>query len=176
MFDGFCEDIRTMRSFFETNLMLADVVPELDFFDAEKPIHARARHLLACKVNSCRTEKALLSDGGITTNASLHMCAIGLRSVIRKGIYLENVLMFGADYFDCRNSLNPITESQIPLAIGENSMIKNTIIGKNVRIGNDIYLTPCGKPDGYEHNGMQIKDGRLCITGNREIPDNTIVE
>jgi glucose-1-phosphate adenylyltransferase len=116
-----------------------------------------------------------LSDGGIIINASLNRCVIGLRLVIRKGTYLEHVLIFGADYFDCPNSLNPITESQIPLGIGEKSIIKNTIIDKNVRVGNNAYLIPYGKPDGYEHNGMHIKDGILSITRNTEIPDNTIV-
>ncbi|MDR1173810.1 MAG: glucose-1-phosphate adenylyltransferase [Puniceicoccales bacterium] len=175
VFDGFWEDIGTIGSFFETNLMLTDVVPEFDFFDAENPIYTRARYLPACKVNSSRIEKTLLSDGCIITDAILSRCVIGLRSVIRKGTYLENVLMFGADYFDCPLAKNKVINSSIPLGIGENSIIKNTIIDKNARIGNNVYLTPYGKPDGYEHNGTYVKDGILCITRNAEIPNNTVI-
>jgi glucose-1-phosphate adenylyltransferase len=175
VFDGFWEDIGTVGSFFETNGMLTDMVPEFDFFDAENPIYTRARYLPACKVNSCRIEKTLLSDGCIITDAILNRCVIGLRSVIRKGAYLENVLMFGADYFDCPGATGRIAKSPIPLCIGKNSIIKNTIIDKNARIGNNVYMTPHGKPDGYEHNGIFIKDGILCVTRNAEIPNNTVI-
>jgi glucose-1-phosphate adenylyltransferase len=175
VFDGFWEDVGTVRSFFETNLMLTDVVPEFDFFDAENPIYTRARYLPACKVNSCQMERTLLSDGCIITNATLNRCVIGIRSVIGKGTYLENVLMFGADYFDSPISANRSEESQIPLGIGENSIIKNAILDKDVRIGNRVYLTPYGKPDGYECMGMHVKDGILCITRNAEIPDGTMI-
>ncbi|MDR2779436.1 MAG: glucose-1-phosphate adenylyltransferase [Puniceicoccales bacterium] len=175
IFDGFWEDIGTIGSFFETNLMLTDMVPEFDFFDAENPIYTRARYLPACKVNSCQIEKTLLSDGCIITDATLNRCVIGLRSVIRKGTYLENVLMFGADYFDYPTVATQTADSPIPLGIGENSIIKNTIIDKNVRIGNNVYLAPFDKPEGYEHNGMYVKDGVLCITRNTEIPNNTVI-
>jgi glucose-1-phosphate adenylyltransferase len=174
VFDGFWEDIGTVRSFFETNLMLTDVIPEFDFFDAENPIYTRARYLPACKVNSCQMERTLLSDGCIITNAVLNRCVIGLRSVIRHGTYLENVLMFGADYFDCSSLADGARTQEIPLGIGENSVIKNAIIDKDVRIGNNVYLTPNGKPDGYESCGMHVKDGILCIARNTAIPDNTV--
>ncbi|MDR1402000.1 MAG: glucose-1-phosphate adenylyltransferase [Puniceicoccales bacterium] len=174
VFDGFWEDIGSVKSFFDTNLMLTDVVPEFDFFDAENPIYTRARYLPACKVNSCRMERTLLSDGCIITNATLIRCVVGLRSVIGSGTYLENVLMFGADYFDCQNLSESTGQHKIPLGIGENSVIKHAIIDKDARIGKNVHMTPHGKPNGYESNGICVKDGILCITRNAEIPDNTI--
>jgi glucose-1-phosphate adenylyltransferase len=175
VFDGFWEDIGTVKSFFDTNLMLTDVIPEFDFFDAENPIYTCARYLPACKVNSCQIERTLLSDGCIITNAVLSRCVIGLRSVIGRGTYLENVLMFGADYFDCPNLMDSGQNTAIPLGIGENSTIKNAIIDKNVRIGNNVYITPYGKPEGYEYGGVYVKDGILCIARNTVIPDNTVI-
>lgn len=173
VFDGFWEDIGTVRSFFETNLMLTDMVPEFDFFDADNPIYTRARYLPACKVNSCHMERTLLSDGCIVTNATLNRCVVGLRSIIRSGAYLEDVLMFGADYFDSVQSLSD-TPHNIPLGIGERSVIKRAIIDKDARIGNNVHLTPFGKQDGYSQDGMYVKDGILCITRDAEIPDNTV--
>ncbi|MDR0595718.1 MAG: glucose-1-phosphate adenylyltransferase [Puniceicoccales bacterium] len=170
IFDGFWEDIGTVRSFFDTNLMLTDVVPEFDFFDAKNPIYTCARYLPACKVNSSRIENTLLSDGCIITEAALNRCVVGLRSVIRKNAYLENVLMFGADYFDPSD----IAPNEIGLGVGENSVIKRTILDKNVRIGKNVYLSPDGKPDGYESDGLCIKDGILCVTNETVIKDNTI--
>jgi glucose-1-phosphate adenylyltransferase len=171
MFDGFWEDIGTVRSFFDTNLMLTDVVPEFDFFDAKNPIYTCARYLPACKVNSCCVENTLLSDGCIITEASLNRCVIGLRSVIKKSARLENVLMFGADYFD---SVDSAQQSEIELGVGENTIIKKAILDKNVRIGKNVRLSPDGKPDGYERDGLYIKDGILCVTNETVIKDNTI--
>lgn len=170
LFDGYWEDIGTIRSFFNTNLMLTDVVPEFDFFDAKNPIYTRARYLPACKVNSSQIENTLLSDGCIITGASLSRCVVGLRSVIRKNTHLENVLMFGADYFDSHDA----NDHEIAMGIGENTTIKNAIIDENVRIGNNVYLSPDGKPDGYEKDGLYVKDGILCIAEKAIIPDNTI--
>jgi glucose-1-phosphate adenylyltransferase len=169
-FDGFWEDIGTVRSFFNANLMLTDVVPEFDFFDAENPIYTHAKYLPACKVNSSRIENTLLSDGCIITDATLNRCVIGLRSVIRKNASLENVLMFGADCFDSNGN----GQREVELGVGENSVIKKAILDKNVRIGRNVYLSPDGKPDGYERDGLCIKDGILCVMSKTVIGDNTI--
>jgi glucose-1-phosphate adenylyltransferase len=170
MFDGFWEDIGTVRSFFDTNLMLTDVIPEFDFFDDKNPIYTCARYLPACKVNSSKIENTLLSDGCIITEATLNRCVIGLRAVIKKGAYLENVLMFGADYFDSHDT----TQKEVELGVGENSVIRKAILDKNVRIGRNVYLSPDGKPDGYERDGIHVRDGILCVTSETVIKDNTI--
>jgi glucose-1-phosphate adenylyltransferase len=119
-------------------------------------------------------ERTLLSDGCIITNATLVRSVVGLRSVIRRGTHIENVLMFGADYFDRQVLPGGSNDHKIPLGIGENSIIKNAIIDKDARIGSHVCLTPYGKPDGYENSGMCVKDGILCITRNAEIPDDTV--
>jgi ADP-glucose pyrophosphorylase len=50
--------------------------------------------------------------------------------------------MFGAYYFDYLTTSIEITNSPILLGIGENSILKNTIIDKNAKIGNSPYITP----------------------------------
>ena len=39
VFDGYWEDIGTVRSFFEANLQLTDEVPSFDFYDEDYPIY-----------------------------------------------------------------------------------------------------------------------------------------
>jgi glucose-1-phosphate adenylyltransferase len=172
VFDGFWEDIGTVRSFFNANLMLTDVVPEFDFFDAKNPIYTCARYLPACKVNSSKIENTLLSDGCIITEATLSRCVIGLRSVIRRNAHLENVLMFGADFFDSHDAAK--FRKEIQLGVGENSVIKHAILDKNVRVGKNVHLSPDGKPDGYERDGICIKNGILCVASETIIRDNTV--
>ena len=173
VFDGFWEDIGTVRSFFDTNLMLTDLVPEFDFFDSSSPIYTRARYLPSCKVNSCYMERSLLADGGIITGATLKRCVIGLRAIVREGVLLENVLFFGANFYDSFDCMQNETET-IPLGIGENSCIKNAIIDKNARIGKNVFMSPDGKLDGAYDNDIYVKDSILCIAKDAVIPNGTI--
>lgn len=173
VFDDFWEDVGTVRSFFDTNLMLTDSVPKFKFFDAENPIYTRARCLPACKIDNCKIESTLLSDGCIISGATLNRCVIGHRSVINHGSFLENVIMFGAGYFD-RGNAEVASRGDIQLGIGRDCVIKNAIIDKNVRIGDGVQIDPSGKPDGYEDYGIYVRDGIACVTRDAKIENGTI--
>ena len=173
VFDDFWEDVGTVRSFFDTNLMLTDSVPKFDCFDDENPIYTRARCLPACKIDNCKIESTLLSDGCIISCATLNRCVIGHRSVINHGSFLENVIMFGAGYFDRWNA-EVASRGDIQLGIGRDCVIKNTIIDKNVRIGDGVQIDPSGKPDGYEDYGIYVRDGIACVTREAKIENGTI--
>ena len=173
VFDDFWEDVGTVRSFFDTNLMLTDSVPKFDFFDGENPIYTRARCLPSCKIDNCKIGSTLLSDGCVITGAVLNRCVIGHRSVINHGSSLENVIMFGAGYFD-RGNAEVASRGDIPLGIGSDCVIKNAIIDKNVRIGDGVQIDPSGKPDGYEDYGIYVRDGIACITRDAKIENGTI--
>lgn len=173
VFDDFWEDVGTVRSFFDTNLMLTDSVPKFDFFDAENPIYTCARCLPACKIDNCKIENTLLADGCVITGAALNRCVIGHRSVINHGSSLENVIMFGAGYFD-RDNTEAVAKDNVPLGVGRDCVIKNAIIDKNVRIGDGVQIDPSGKPDGYEDYGIYVRDGIACVTRDAKIENGTI--
>jgi glucose-1-phosphate adenylyltransferase len=171
IFEGYWEDIGTVRSFFETNLMLTDLVPAFNFFDARNPIYTQPKTLPAAKINGSNMQKVLVADGAIISDATLKRCVISERSVICSHSELENVLMFGADFFEeiDRNTTLP------PLGIGNNCKIKNSIIDCNARIGNQCVLSPFNKPLIYDYsNDIYIRDGVLCIGKNAIIADGTI--
>jgi glucose-1-phosphate adenylyltransferase len=176
IFDGYWEDIGTVRSFFEANLMLADPVPAFNFFDNRHPIFTRPRYLPATKINSCQAERAVLADGCILSGATLKRCVIGIRSYIAEGTYLENVVMMGADHFNTLEDFEKPHNPQLPpLGIGRNCHIVNAIIDKNARIGHNVRLSPAGKPDQFEQGSIYIRDGILIVTKDGIIPDNTIL-
>jgi glucose-1-phosphate adenylyltransferase len=177
IFDDYWEDIGTVRAFFDTNLLLTDPVPPFNFYDAENLIYTHARYLPASKLNSCRTERAVISDGCIITDATLKRCVIGVRSVIREGTILENVVMMGADNFEAPEDLERNRNYQRPdIGIGRNCHIKNAIIDKNARIGNNVVLSPKGKPDLYEKDDIFVRDGVLLVNKNAVVPDNFVLE
>tara|TARA_B100001248_G_scaffold262738_1_gene262086 strand:- start:2125 stop:3318 length:1194 start_codon:yes stop_codon:yes gene_type:complete len=176
IFDGYWEDIGTVRAFFDANLMLTDPVPEFNFFDAYNKIYTRPRYLPGAKLNSCHIDRGVVADGAIITQAKLKRCVIGTRSVVSNGSILENVVMMGASEFETLDDLAENKRKGIPnLGIGEDCIIKDSIIDKDARIGNNVVLSPGGKPDKFERNGICVRDGVLCVLKDAIIPDGTVI-
>ena len=100
IFQGYWEDIGTIRAFFEANLALTDIIPPYSFFDREAPIYTRPRFLPASKINGVSIRNAIISDGCILTDARLERCVIGIRSIISSGAELRDVVLMGADYYE----------------------------------------------------------------------------
>ena len=168
-FQGYWEDIGTIRSFFEANLDLCSVVPEFDFFDSQAPIYTHARFLPATKINGGRIHHALLSDGCILTEAEIESSILGIRTVIEEGKSLRQCIVMGADYYAGAANC-PI--SRPPPGIGRNCRIERAIIDKNVHVGDGVVITPKGKdqnldgPDGLYY----IRDGIVVIPKDAVIP------
>ena len=176
VFDDYWEDIGTIASFFEANLMLTDNLPKFDFYNELAPIYTRPRNLAASKLNSCTVNHSVLAEGCILTETNLNRCIIGIRSIIRNGTQLENVYMMGADHYEHLDQLEDNERKHFPsLGIGYNCYIRNAILDRNVRIGNNVRLSPEGKPDGFQQGPIFIKDGILVIAKNGIVPDNTIL-
>jgi glucose-1-phosphate adenylyltransferase len=170
LFAGYWEDIGTIRSFFNANMALTDILPPFDFFDAERPIFTHPRYLPASKVNRSLMEQVILADGCLIDNAHLHRCVIGSCSVIRQNTHLENVLMMGSDSFEKKHGAMPI-----PGGIGSSCLIRNAIIDKNVHIGNRVRLVPDNHPNGYENHGCLVIDGVICVPRETVLPSDFVL-
>lgn len=174
IFDNYWEDIGTVRAFFDANLMLTDDNPDFDLYDDKQPIYTRARHLPPTSVVDCNMERTITANGCRLRGVTLRRCLIGVRSVINAGTHLENVFMMGADYFDDQQRRDRVG-TDIPIGIGENCDIRNAIIDKNARIGNNVRLSPEGKPDKFEAHGCYVRDGVLVVMKGSSIPDGTVI-
>ena len=175
IFEGYWEDIGTVKAFFEANLQLADPMPQFNFFSRGRPVFTRARYLPASKINRCSINHVIVGDGCIITDSYLKRCVIGIRSVLREGTRLENVIMMGSDAFESGEDRRRNREQGIPdVGVGMNCEIKSAIIDKGARIGDNVKLSPEGKPDMYERNGVFVRDGIVIVTKNSVVPDNTV--
>ena len=176
VFEGYWEDIGTVKAFFEANLQLADPVPKFNFFSQGNPIYSRARYLPASKINRCSINHVIVGDGCIITDSYLKRCVIGIRSTLREGARLENVVMMGSDTFESAADRAKNREQGIPdIGVGMNCEIKNAIVDKGARIGDNVRLSPDGKLDGYSKDGIFVRDGIICVTKNTVVPANTVV-
>lgn len=166
IFDGYWEDIGTIRAFYEANLDLTDVVPEYSFFEPEAPIFTQQRFLPGSKINGATLRQAIVSDGCIISDAHLERCVVGIRSVIQSGATIRNSIVMGADYFE----LGETDSSQPPIGIGRNCVIDRTIVDKNARIADGVVITPEGKPSNVDADNYFIRDGIVVIPKNAVIP------
>jgi glucose-1-phosphate adenylyltransferase len=176
IFEGYWEDIGTVRAFFDANLALAQPLPPFNFFDAASPIYTKDSYLPASKINNCSIDYAVVGDGSIIEDSFLKHCVIGIRSFIRKGTQFEDVVMMGADRYETEQQMRANTESGLPnLGLGYNCRIRGSIIDKNARIGNDVTLSPDGKADGTYAHGVIIRDGVLLVPKGGVVPSGTVI-
>ncbi len=169
-FQGYWEDIGTIRSFFEANLDLCKLVPQYDFFDSVAPIFTHARFLPATKINGAQIRQALISDGCIITDAHVENAVIGLRSIIESGSTIRDTIIMGADFYAGAAGTDP---HRPPPGIGRNCRIERAIIDKNVHIGDNVVITPSGKPDKMDSELFCIRDGIVVIPKDTTIPSGT---
>jgi glucose-1-phosphate adenylyltransferase len=177
IYEDYWEDIGTVRAFWEANLQLADENPAFNFFASQGPIYTHARYLPASKIERCDITKAIFGDGCLVQEAVIRRCVIGIRSVLKKGVTLDGVVMMGADYLETDKHFEQNKElGRPPIGVGPGSRITNAIIDKNARIGAGVVLSPEGKPENCEPiPGVLIRDGVLCIPKNTVVPDGTVI-
>ena len=175
IFDGYWEDIGTIRSFYEANIALCDENPTFDFFGETKPIYTHMRNLPPSKVNKAEITASLTSEGCIITNAKLNKSVIGVRSIIEDGSELDGVIMMGADYYDTDEERAEYDKcGKASTGIGKNCKIANTIIDKNARIGDNCKIGVTGrKYEDGDHGSFYSADGIIVIRKGAVIPAGT---
>lgn len=176
VFQGYWEDIGTIRAFFEANLDLVSELPRFNFFDMGAPIFTRPRFLPASKINGAHINHAVISDGCIINHAQINHSIIGVRSLVGEGCQVTRTIMMGCDYYESAASILQYEGQGIPrIGIGRNTRIENAIIDKNARIGENCVISPAGKPDQMDHGLYYIRDGIVIIPKNGVIPHGTVL-
>lgn len=171
IFQGYWEDIGTIRAFFEASLNLTDPEPAFSFYEPGAPTYTHPRFLPASTIRAAKIDRAVLADGCVIEEATLDRCMMGLRSVVKSGSTLKNVVMMGADFYE-----EDIGDRQLGtpgVGIGRECHIENAIIDKNVRIGDRVVISPTGKAPDSDGDGYYLRDGLVVIPKNSVIPPGT---
>jgi glucose-1-phosphate adenylyltransferase len=171
IFQGYWEDIGTIGAFFEASLNLTDRDPKFSFNEPGAPIYTHPRFLPASIVRSSQVDSSLLCDGCVIEKASVDHSIIGVRSVIGEGTVLKNVILMGADYYEA--DLGVYGGSHPHVGIGRNCTIQDAIIDKNVRIGDNVVISPENKDKEMTGEGFYIRDGIVVIPKNSVIASHT---
>ncbi|NLV60302.1 MAG: glucose-1-phosphate adenylyltransferase [Spirochaetales bacterium] len=177
LFDGFWEDIGTIKAFYDTNLDLASINPKFNFYDEQMPIYTHRRHLPATKVNFCNISNSLTSEGSIITNAYIVNSIIGVRTIIESGASLDGVYCMGASFYETEQEKRENAKRGIPnIGIGKATIIRRAIIDQNARIGDGcrIGIDDIPRKEG-DFAMYSIHDGIIVINKNAVIKNGTVM-
>ena len=175
VYDGYWEDIGTIRSFYEATLDLTSIEPKFNFYDEERPIYTDIRNLPPSKLNNADMTRSTAAEGCVITEASITDSVIGIRSKIEKNAQLVGTIMMGADFYETDKEMAANKKKGIPnVGIGENSRVRKAIIDKNARIGSNVSIGFGAKaPEDGDHGAWYAVDGIIVIRKNAVIPDGT---
>lgn len=175
-FKGYWNDIGTVRSFFETNLMLTDAQPAFNLFDEQMPLYTNARLLPPAKITRSRVESSIISEASVIIDADITQSVIGIRSYLGARTRINRVVMMGADHYRWEDPAKRtrVEGPRLP-GVDEDTVVEGAIIDKNASIGRDCVITNTGGVQEGEGPGFYIRDGIVVIVKNAEIPDGTVI-
>ncbi|CAN6165699.1 unnamed protein product [Urochloa humidicola] len=178
LFDGYWEDIGTIKSFFEANLALTDQTPNFYFYDPVKPIFTSPRFLPPTRVENCKVLNSIVSHGCFLTECSVEHSVIGIRSRLEPGVQLKDTMMMGADYYQTEaERFSELSDGKVPVGVGENTKIRNCIIDKNARIGKNVVIMNSDNVQEADRpaEGFYIRSGITVVLKNAVIPNDTTI-
>jgi glucose-1-phosphate adenylyltransferase len=174
-FAGYWNDIGTVRSYFETSIMLAQPHPAFNLYDPAMPLYTNARMLPPAKMTRTALEHAIVAEGSIIEDSEITDSVVGIRSYIRRHAHPPRGAA-GLDYYGWQEG-ETRNYAQGPLrpGIGEGTRIENAIVDRNVAIGKRCVITNRQGIREGEGPNWYIRDGIVVIPKNAEIPDGTVI-
>ncbi|ALJ05639.1 glucose-1-phosphate adenylyltransferase [Pseudalgibacter alginicilyticus] len=173
-YEGYWTDIGNIDSFFEANIGLTDDIPKFDLYDKAKRIYTHARMLPTTKLAGTTLEKTVIAEGCLIAASKIQQSVIGVRSRIGKESTVIKTYMMGSDYYETLLEIDK-KKIKILMGIGERCFIKNAILDKNCRIGDDVRINGGSHLEDIETDTYAIKDGIVVIKKGATIPNGFVI-
>jgi len=167
-FDGYWQDIGTIRSFYETNLALTTAKSAFNFNDPKFPIYTAALFLPGSIVENSELKDVLLTEGCRILGAKIEHSIIGIRSQIATGVRIKDTIIMGADYYPSEKNM-----TVIPMGIGANCQIEGAILDKNARIGENVIIRPFPRNVELDRGNWFVREGIVVVPKDAEILPGT---
>jgi glucose-1-phosphate adenylyltransferase len=173
-YEGYWTDIGNIDSFFEANLGLTDNIPQFDLYDKAKRIYTRARMLPTTKIAGTILDKTVIAEGCLIAAAKIEQSVIGIRSRIGKESTIINTYMMGSDYYETLDEIQS-RKIDVLMGIGERCFIKNAIVDKNCRVGDDVRINGGKHLEDTENDLYVVRDGIVVIKKGVTIPAGYVI-
>ena len=167
MFDGFWEDIGTVRSYFETSMAMCKPNRPFEFHDEYQQIYTHNRSLPGVQIHNATINDCIICEGTQVNSAKIDTAILGVRQMVWKGAEIKNAILLGAEAFESQADC----KGRVPMGIGENAKISEAIVDHNARIGKNVVIRGDKKLKDYDGEGYAIRDGIVIVYKNAVIPD-----
>ncbi|HKH61887.1 MAG TPA: glucose-1-phosphate adenylyltransferase [Flavitalea sp.] len=175
-YEGYWTDIGNIYSFFEANLGLTQDIPDFNLFDNDRTIFTRARMLPPAKISGTTLEKTIIAEGCIINASRMENSVVGIRSRVGHGTTIVSSYLMGNDYFETLQEINHAHNHGIPnVGIGTRCYIKNAIVDKNCRIGDDVRINGGHHLENTDHSLYVVKDGIVVIKKGAVLPNGFVI-
>lgn len=167
LFDGYWEDIGTIKSFYDANINLARADSEFELISLESPIYTRSRFLPPTQMSGAMVKDSLIADGcKIGEGAHIENSVIGLRTIVGKNATIKNSIIMGAADYEVAD------EGKVSLGIGEGAVIDGAIVDLDCRIGPNVEIIDSKKRDDtdVENPTWVVRDGIPIIVKKAVLP------
>ena len=155
-FKGYWKDVGTLGSYWEANMELVDIVPELNLYEEFWKIYTKTDAIPPQYIDaSGRVSRCIIGEG-TEVYGDVENSVIGSGVTIEKGAVIRNSII-----------MNNAT-------IGENAYMDKAIIAENVKIGKDAKLG-IGEEAVNEFKPQIYSFGLVTIGENSVIPDGVTI-
>jgi glucose-1-phosphate adenylyltransferase len=177
LFDGYWEDLGTVKSYHEANLALAGDDPPFDFHSPEGVIYTRMRFLPASRVSGAVLQQCLISDGCVIESGTrIEHSVVGVRSRIGHNVTLRDSVVIGADRYETDTERQSNRERGLPdLGVGDGSVIERAILDKDCRVGRNVRIVNRRGIQNDDGERYVIRDGIVVIPKATAVPDGTVI-
>ncbi len=172
-FDGYWEDIGTIRSFYEANLALTQPNPPYSFHDPIRPMYTHPRFLPGSRIHDVQLDNVLLCEGCIVEGAEIRDSIVGIRSMIGEDVIIRRAVIMGADYYEAEGP--PADPDVPPIGIGRGARISGAIIDKNARIGPNVRIEAFPAGVEMDAENWTVREGIVVVPKNAVIQAGTVI-
>jgi len=177
LFDGYWEDLGTIKAYHDASLALASDTPPFDFSSPDGVIFTRMRFLPASRIAAATLKEVLISDGCVIgRGAHIEKSIIGVRSRIGDKATLKEVVLIGADRIETETERQLNRERGVPdLTVGDGAVIERAILDKDCRIGAGAKIVNARGVMEEEGSNYVIRDGIVCIPRGAVVPEGAVI-
>ena len=175
LFRDYWQDVGTVESFYDANIMLTRPGAPFNFYDPRRPVFTRPRFLPASRLNHCTLDETLIAEGSYADHSTITQSIVGLRTRVGRGCRISRSVLLGADFYESDDDAPAHAADGPPMGIGAGSVLDRVIVDKNARIGPDVRLTNEAGVQEADGNGYHIRGGIIIVPKWGIVPAGTVV-
>jgi glucose-1-phosphate adenylyltransferase len=174
LFRDYWQDVGTVESFYDANIMLTRPRAPFNFYDPRRPVFTRPRFLPGSRLNQCDVDQAVIAEGSYLDRSVIRESIIGIRSRIDHGCRISRSVLLGADFYESDDDAPVYSGDGPQMGIGADSVLDRVIVDKNARIGPGVRLTNEAGVQNADGNGYYIRNGIIIVPKWGVVPEGTI--